>query len=373
MSDSIIILGHHLVLKSYQELIQSLAHRLIKKKLNVILITPEIYLEKTVIKAEEYPQRTFKHIKLKTVFGKTGRQHAHFYIGLNSVIQKYKPSLIFCMEEPNSLVSAQLCYLSKKNNSKILLWSALNQYRDYSKYKIIDIRRYIFHWATTYCFENSDGIVAIDNSVKKVLEKKNYRKNISVCNTFGVNKEFFKKPRLNNSKKIRLIYVGLLEKYKGVEYLVNSVNSRMQLDIVGDGCEMQYLESLSAGKNINFHGFKEHKYIIELMERCDVLILPSIPVDGYLEQFGRVLIEAMANGLCVIGSDIGGIPKVIGDAGFVVKHSNSEDLNEVLVSLSLDSEKLNISKIACYKRAKDIFSYNSVSKDIEKILFNESQ
>ena len=52
--------------------------------------------------------------------------------------------------------------------------------------------------------------------------------------------------------------------------------------------------------------------------KIDALVLPSLTRPNWKEQFGRVLVEAMASGVPVIGSDSGAIPGVIGDAGRIV-------------------------------------------------------
>jgi glycosyltransferase involved in cell wall biosynthesis len=68
----------------------------------------------------------------------------------------------------------------------------------------------------------------------------------------------------------------------------------------------------------------------------DVLVLPSLTQPNWKEQFGRVLIEAMACGTVVVGSDSGEIPHVIGDAGVVVPEGEVEALRSALYLLLTD-------------------------------------
>jgi len=65
----------------------------------------------------------------------------------------------------------------------------------------------------------------------------------------------------------------------------------------------------------------------------DILVLPSLTTPAWKEQFGRVLVEAMACGIPVVGSDSGTIPEVIGDAGIVFASGSSEDLAGKLLPL----------------------------------------
>jgi glycosyltransferase involved in cell wall biosynthesis len=63
------------------------------------------------------------------------------------------------------------------------------------------------------------------------------------------------------------------------------------------------------------------------------LVLPSRTRPNWVEQFGRVLIEAMASGVPVVGSDSGEIPNVIGDAGLVFPEGDIGRLRAHLQSL----------------------------------------
>jgi L-malate glycosyltransferase len=66
------------------------------------------------------------------------------------------------------------------------------------------------------------------------------------------------------------------------------------------------------------------------MSLIDTLVLPSRREGMWAEQFGRVMVEAMAMRIAVIGSSSGSIPEVIGGAGYVFEENNSEDLFEKL-------------------------------------------
>jgi glycosyltransferase involved in cell wall biosynthesis len=69
----------------------------------------------------------------------------------------------------------------------------------------------------------------------------------------------------------------------------------------------------------------------------DLFILPSRTTPGWKEQFGRVLIEAMACGVPVIGSDSGEIPHVIDGAGLTFPEGDRVALTAHLQRLSDDS------------------------------------
>jgi glycosyltransferase involved in cell wall biosynthesis len=75
------------------------------------------------------------------------------------------------------------------------------------------------------------------------------------------------------------------------------------------------------------------------MSCCDALVLPSLTTPRWKEQFGRVLPEAMACGVPVIGSTSGNIPAMIGDAGIVVPEGDAGAVAAALRSLEESPER----------------------------------
>ncbi|MBZ0275063.1 MAG: glycosyltransferase family 4 protein, partial [Anaerolineae bacterium] len=70
--------------------------------------------------------------------------------------------------------------------------------------------------------------------------------------------------------------------------------------------------------------------------RLDALALPSLTRPNWKEQFGRVLVEAMASGVPVIGSSSGAIPDVIGDGGLIAPEGDVTALADGLRRLQTD-------------------------------------
>jgi glycosyltransferase involved in cell wall biosynthesis len=73
------------------------------------------------------------------------------------------------------------------------------------------------------------------------------------------------------------------------------------------------------------------------MNALDLFVLPSETRPNWREQFGRVLVEAMACGVPVVGSDSGEIPTVVGDAGLSFPEGDAARLAECLRSLLADA------------------------------------
>ena len=75
------------------------------------------------------------------------------------------------------------------------------------------------------------------------------------------------------------------------------------------------------------------------LQQLDVLVLSSRTRSNWKEQFGRALVEAMACGVAVIGSDSGEIPYVIGSAGFVFPEDDVGALRSHLLKLMQSQEQ----------------------------------
>lgn len=110
--------------------------------------------------------------------------------------------------------------------------------------------------------------------------------------------------------------------------------------IVGGGPlepELRQWEASSQGQ-VRIQTGVGHAQAPAWINAMDVLVAPSQSTMRWVEQFGRMLIEAMACGVPVIGSNSGEIPHVVADAGLIVDESNDQEWAEALGRL-LDNSK----------------------------------
>ena len=99
----------------------------------------------------------------------------------------------------------------------------------------------------------------------------------------------------------------------------------------------------------------------------NVLVLPSLTTPGWVEFFGRVLVEAMACEVPVIGSDSGEIPNVIGEAGLIFHEGDADDLKDKLLLLARD-ESLQLELAALgKKRAIERYSWEQIAEDTYEV------
>ena len=149
-------------------------------------------------------------------------------------------------------------------------------------------------------------------------------------------------------------FVGRVVPEKGIDMLVDAVEPLdARLLIVGDGVARPGLEARTArwptGKAF-FAGAAADTHVPHHLACMTALVLPSRTTASWAEQFGHVLIEAMAAGVPVIGSSSGAIPEVIGDAGLIFAEGDAAALRGEIARL-LDDPGLRV-ELAARGRAR---------------------
>lgn len=141
---------------------------------------------------------------------------------------------------------------------------------------------------------------------------------------------------------VRVGYAGRLAAHKGVATLVDAVlgEPRLSLVLAGDGPQARDLRERAApaGGRVTFLGALEGSALAGFYRSLDVLAVPSLETPGWVEQFGRVAVEAMACGTPVVASDSGALPDVVGGAGLLVPPGDPDALRAALVRVGTDPQ-----------------------------------
>ena len=144
--------------------------------------------------------------------------------------------------------------------------------------------------------------------------------------------------------KNQLIFAGRLSKEKGIEILLETASqlpNNYHLLIAGSGPLEEKVRKLSDEKtNLHYVGYQSKQNMLSLIRGSDLLIQPSLE-----EGISSTLLEAMACGTCILGSDIEGISEVIENnkTGLLVEPNNSDELlNKILYLLPKNEKRLSM-------------------------------
>jgi glycosyltransferase involved in cell wall biosynthesis len=190
----------------------------------------------------------------------------------------------------------------------------------------------------------------------------------------GVDLEKFKQINKKRNEQIIFLFVGRLEKLKGLTYLIEAVNilkrenTEFVVWIIGEGNESVNFKNLvwkyNLEKYINFFGSKTNQDTVSYYVSSDVFILPSLK-----EGFPLTLLEAWAAGLPVIISDVGNVSEICRDKenALIIPPGNSQKITEAM-KLLIDDEHLR-EKLG--ENGKELvekkYSWEKISKEFEII------
>ncbi|EGT3616983.1 glycosyltransferase [Clostridium perfringens] len=176
-------------------------------------------------------------------------------------------------------------------------------------------------------------VVFPSHSMKKRFEKHNMYLNnnrVVISNFLNIDYNYTEKiikERIEReSNKIKYVYIGRLEKVKGIELLIDVFNRNRdkELHICGKG-NKEIVQKIKDVDNITYYGSVDEETRDSILKKCDVLIVPSL----WEEPFGLVSIEAMRMGCIPVVSQNGALPEITFDRNFQVFHNEEELDNKI--------------------------------------------
>lgn len=241
------------------------------------------------------------------------------------------------------------------------------------------ILKYIFNNIRLF---SADIVIAISDYVRSRHLKNSFvpeRKLFTIYNGLDLseyndnkNTDIRKQYNIHNNKKI-IYCCGRSNKYKGIHIFIKAadllINTRKKGDLVfaysGDGPDIQYFRDMVSQLKLDDH-FIFTGYVAsvhEFMKEAHVCVVPSIWQEG----FGLVVIEAMASGVPVIVSKVGGMAEILEDGvdGFYFEQGDYNKIADIIETLIKDDTLRG--NIVISARNKIINKYN-IHNQTEKII-----
>jgi glycosyltransferase involved in cell wall biosynthesis len=265
-----------------------------------------------------------------------GHYHVYYYPKLAAHLRRLRPDLVHVDEEPYNLATWLAFRAAHAAGAPGLFYTWQNLHR---------VVPFPFSRIEQLNYRHARAAIAANTDAADVLRRKHFARPIWIIPP-GLDPELYVPTTALPSNVFQVGYVGRLVKEKGVDLLIRgcaSLADPWQLTLVGDGEERSALEKLAevvgVRDRVNFVGRVASTDVPLVLQRLSVLVLPSRSLPNWREQFGRVLLEAMACAVPVVGSSSGEIPRVIGDAGLVFPENDASALAVQLKALQGDRDR----------------------------------
>ncbi len=292
------------------------------------LVTPAYWLADDGSKQVFEPRYTRGYRTIVTPMMFNGHFHLYYYPRLGQIMREVRPEILHIDEEAYNFATFHALRLARRYKAKALFIAWQNIYRSYPP---------PFRQMEQYNYRHAAVAVAGIADAADVLKRKGFSGPIRVVPQHGIDPQIYQRseprpPRAGDAPFV-LGYVGRLKEEKGLPLLIEALASlpdHCRVVFVGTGPVKDELEQqalrLGVAERVIFKGAVPTYAVPQEMQQMDVFVLPSLTRPNWKEQFGRVLVEAMACETPVIGSRSGEIPHVIGDAGLLFQEGNVQEL-----------------------------------------------
>jgi glycosyltransferase involved in cell wall biosynthesis len=254
------------------------------------------------------------------------------------LLRRGRFDLLDVHEEPCSLAVAEvnLLRLLASPRSKLIVYSGQNLYKRYP---------IPFRWLERIALCSSSALYVCAADAASVMRRKGFRGRVCIL-PLGVDRDRFRPCETSDDaptgRRMRIGYVGRIDRRKGVFVLLDAVvdEPEWSLTLAGDGPDVAVLiaaiNDMGLAERVSFAGYVDHPKLPDFYRSVDVVVVPSLPTRRWVEQFGRVVAEAMASGRPVVATNTGALPEVVGDAGLLVPPGDASALRWLLVQLAAD-------------------------------------
>jgi len=314
----------------------------------VVLAVPRIWSEGDRDLVYEPEPSELRVIPMRPVWG--GKSHRAFYPALPRIVMREQPDVLYVNAEPESFLGAEAAcikrLLAPRMSLHVMSWRNI----DYARGEFPYALSFLNDIAERLVLRTADLCIARNQTAAEIFRRKGFHRSVVVPPALD-DTLFTPRPpdpaRGAEMATPRAVigYVGRLVREKGVDLLLQAVASldlEYSLHIVGGGPEKSALEALAGdlgiAEKITWVPAVPHGQVGRLISAMDILVLPSRTRAHWKEQFGRVLVEAMACGVPVVASDSGEIPHVLEKAGLLFPEGDAGALRTALQRMMTDRD-----------------------------------
>ena len=265
-----------------------------------------------------------------------GHHHWHWYPGFGRLLREVQPDLVHIDEEPYDFVTFHALRQAQGVGARTLFFTWQNLYRRFPP---------PFSFFERAVLRDVDAAIAGNADGGAVLRRKRYDGPLFFIPQFGIDPEEYSPAAEGASAVFHIGFASRLVPEKGALLLLEAVaglRGAWHLSVRGSGPQRSTLArrivELGLQDGVHCEEATPSALMPAFYRGLDVLVLPSHSTRRWVEQFGRVLTEAMACGVPVVGSDSGEIPNVIGEAGLIFPEGDVGALRERLQHLMDDRE-----------------------------------
>lgn len=317
------------------------------KNHDIILITPDKncidnYKRFRILKVDNISIQKLLNIPFDNIFSCNIFNLFKFYSNIKNICKNEKIDIIHIYQGDFSTNIFNL--ISLEMNIPII-YSFHTDLIKYLKYydKSLLSKNYKYIYKLSGMFNCDKFLTVSHNAKNELLKIKDH--NISIYPYCIDHKQFFykySKSKEINSRELKLIFIGRLDKEKNLDILINIMKkiSNCSLIIIGDGNYKEILIKNSSNLNITFTGFIDNSELNDYLNEADIFINPS-----KTETLGQVTLEAMTSGTPIIASNDGGTLDIIKDNYNGLLYNTENDLiNKIELLRSDDILRNNLIK-----------------------------
>jgi glycosyltransferase involved in cell wall biosynthesis len=361
----ILYVGHTYIVAENQKKLYALAEQ---PGVMLALVTPHVWYEPVLGKNLPHLPNDASFTVRPTRAVWPGSEQYYWYLSLDLSMRHFQPDVLCVEQGAGSFVYAQS--LIARNlfapcaKAVFFTWWNL-PYR--ARWPLREVER--------FNLSQSQGGVAGNNDAAAILRDHGFTGPLTVLPQLGVDPlEYCRKDvgglrRELGLDRFTVGYTGRFVEEKGIRVLLEALGGagfNFQLLMLGRGPLEDEIRTFAAehgwGDRLKIISGVGHSNIARYQNCMDVMVVPSLTRSFWKEQFGHVIVEAMACEVPVIGSDSAEAPFVIGDAGVVTREGDAAALRAALVRLAASPEERRRLGQAGRQRVLDKYTHHEITR-----------